>query len=116
MKISLKVKRDLSKQVLAAINRSIDQSAEELGEVILRETKANTPVITGRLRDSFESVDANDVSKTEVEIGSEVDYAKYVELGTEHQRAQFILTNASKGKEKDFLAILKRFEKRIKGL
>lgn len=66
------------------------EALREVGIVITAESQARTPVDTGRLRreQSFE------VSGNQVDIGTNVEYAKDVEFGTSRQRAQPFLKSA----------------------
>lgn len=66
------------------------EALREVGIVITAESQARTPVDTGRLRreQSFE------VSGNQVDIGTNVEYAIYVEFGTSRQREQSFLRSA----------------------
>lgn len=61
------------------------------------------PVDTGRLRESIRFTVGGD----EVEIGTDVEYAPYVELGTRKQRAQPFLTPALEDHVDEYLELIK---------
>lgn len=85
--------------VISQINLKINQQLEKSGSMIESSAKSQAPVDTGRLRDSItHSLDAADNS---VEIGSNVEYAPYVEY-----RKSFLKAAADKDKSN----ILKLFE------
>lgn len=72
-------------EILSALNGWAKQVAlERIGQVAERYAKAKCPVDTGRLRNSITHETGNDY----VYIGTNVEYAPYVELGTRRQRAQ----------------------------
>lgn len=57
----------------------VEEALMKCGEVVQTRTKINTPVDTGNLKNSFQVKMA---SKNTVAIGTDVEYGKYVELGT----------------------------------
>ena len=60
-----------------AASENIERALEKIGLVAERYAKENCPVDTGRLRNSI----THQVSGLEVYIGTNVEYAPYVELG-----------------------------------
>lgn len=83
-----------------------DASLEEIGLVAERYAKAGCPVATGRLRNSITHVvDAGDKAAI---IGTNVEYAVYVEKGTSKQKAQPYLTPAATQHGSTYRAILKK--------
>ena len=71
---------DNSDQVLAAFRESVERALEKCGLVAEGYAKKATPVDTGNLRNSI----SHRASENAVYIGSNVEYAAYVELGTGH--------------------------------
>lgn len=76
---------DNTKFFAQAFKAAIAQSLEDIGSEIAEDVASVAPVDTGALR---ESTDYNIETATSVAIGSQVDYAPAVELGTSRQRAQ----------------------------
>jgi HK97 gp10 family phage protein len=68
---------------LTALGGHVNDQLEVASVVVESQAKNNTPVDTGRLRDSI----AHQVNKTEhtAIIGTPVEYAPYVEFGTGRQ-------------------------------
>lgn len=77
--MSVTVKNDNTPQVLAALKSAIKKSLQECGNLVENEAALRCPVDTGRLRNSLTHKLSGD---NKVEIGSDVEYAGYVELGT----------------------------------
>lgn len=75
---------DNTAEFMERVERGIDNGMKELGERVAQRAKEHCPVDTGRLQESITST-AN--GKT-VTVGSDVEYAVYVELGTCKMRAQ----------------------------
>lgn len=71
--------------------KEIQQELLQLGLKIEAEAKKRCPVDTGRLRASINTQLQGDYK---VRVGSNVEYAPYVEYGTENQRAQSFLRPA----------------------
>jgi HK97 gp10 family phage protein len=68
-----------AKEILSAEEKAVKVALTKIGMIVERDTKAETPVDTGNLRNSF----TNDVRASEkaVYIGSNVEYAPYIEYG-----------------------------------
>lgn len=77
---------DLLDNVDQVVSRQVAKTAYK----IEREAKQRCPVDTGRLRGSI----TTNIKDTEAEVGSNVEYAKFVELGTSYQAAQPFLIPA----------------------
>ena len=73
---------DNSKEVLAALHESAERALEKCGLVAEGYAKKATPVDTGNLRNSISHKVVPD--ENAVYIGTNVEYAPYVELGTGH--------------------------------
>ena len=76
---------DHSKEFLEALDRGCLDAFEEIGQIAEGYAKADCPVDTGRLRNSITHAQEDDT--TEI-IGTNVEYAPYVEMGTSRSRAQ----------------------------
>lgn len=86
---------DNSKDILSAFEKAVLSGLEAVGMTAEGYAKKDTPVDTGRLRNSI----ANEVVDSEkaVYIGTNVEYAPYVELGTSKMPARpFIKPAATK--------------------
>jgi HK97 gp10 family phage protein len=95
--------KDNSAEILKAFEQATERALEKIGLVAEGYAKKLTPVDTGRLRNSItHEVDGNDVY-----IGSNVEYAPYVELGTSKQKAQPYLKPAATEHTETYKNILK---------
>lgn len=97
-KFSFKVTVDNRDQVLAALPRIMKKTLEEIGDSAARHASERAPVDTGALRDSYMK-DVNTGNNT-VRVGSPLNYAPYVELGTGPNYTKppgWITNNAQRG-------------------
>ena len=77
---------------LKALDNRIDRKLKQTGEIVKMNAKSNCPVKSGRLRDSItEYIDEE--NKT-VSVGSPLEYAKYIELGTRNSPPKAFLRRA----------------------
>ena len=83
--------KDYSKEVLSALEKGIKNGLEAIGLTAETYAKKATPVDTGRLRNSI----SHAVDGEAVYIGSNVEYAPYVELGTSRAKAHHMLQKAA---------------------
>jgi len=83
---------DNSQEILNLFNQKVQVALTKAGEFVKTEAKLRTPVDTGLLRSSIDC-NVKEAEKT-VEIGTNTEYAIYVEKGTTRQRAQPYLTPA----------------------
>ena len=83
--------KDNSKQVLSAMEKGIKNGLEAIGLTAETYAKKATPVDTGRLRNSI----SHAVDGEAVYIGSNVEYAPYVERGTSRAKAHHMLQKAA---------------------
>lgn len=102
----VEVRENNAKQVEEAINQAIAAALEEIGLVAERFAKEETPVDTGRLRNSI--THAIDAGKKEVYIGTNVEYASYVENGTHGRQGAKMLHNAASQHGDYYRSILKK--------
>ena len=78
-------------EALAELDSKIQVALEEIGLMAERYAKNDCPVDTGRLRNSITHETDND----SVYIGTNVEYGKYVELGTSKRRPHPFLRPAA---------------------
>ena len=83
--------KDNSEQVLSAMEKGIKNGLEAIGLTAETYAKKATPVCTGRLRNSI----SHTVDDEAAYIGSNVEYAPYVELGTSRAKAHHMLQKAA---------------------
>lgn len=91
--------------VLSAENKARAQALEIVGGKAESYAKALCPVDTGRLRNSITHQQYSE--DTEV-IGTNVEYAPYVELGTHKMAARPFLRPAAEGHGAEYAAIIKQ--------
>ena len=83
--------KDNSQQILSALEKGIKNGLEAIGLTAETYAKKETPVCTGRLRNSI----SHTVDGEAAYIGSNVEYAPYVELGTSRAKAHHMLQKAA---------------------
>ena len=100
------IKQDNTKQVVAGIESAIDVALEKIGLLAEGYAIKKCPVDTGHLRGSItHEVDFDDDA---VYIGTNVDYAPHVELGTSRQKAQPFLRPAASEHGAQYRQVLKK--------
>lgn len=100
---------DNTKQVTSAMKSAVETALEEIGLVAEGYAKRLCPVDTGRLRNSItHALMGND----SVAIGTNVEYAPYVELGTSRSKEKPYLRPAAKDHATEYRKI---FEKHLGG-
>ena len=72
------------KEILDKMKITKEQALEAIGQTVENTAKQLVPVDTGILRASI----SHEQKDTSVTIGSNVDYAVYIEKGTRHQAAK----------------------------
>ena len=77
--MSVHVREDNTKQAVDGLEKAFDRALEKVGLTAERYAKALTPVDTGRLRNSV--THAVDSGNKAVYIGTNVEYAPFIELG-----------------------------------
>ena len=98
--------KSFKKEVFTAITKAEKTALEEVGFFVEAEAKLRTTVSTGTLKRSITSaVDANDKSVT---IGTNIEYATYVEKGTSRQKAKPYLTPAVEENKSKIKSILEK--------
>ena len=105
----LEIREDNARQIADAIDQALARALEEVGLVAEGYAKKACPVDTGRLRNSI----THQVRPSEksVYIGTNVEYAPYVELGTSRMKPQPFLRPAAADHEGTYRKI---FESNLK--
>jgi HK97 gp10 family phage protein len=93
-------------EAIKAKDEAVARALEKMGLVAERYAKEYAPVDTGRLRNSITHEAAPDEGA--VYIGTNVEYAPYVELGTSRQTAQPYLRPAATDHVDEYTDIVKR--------
>lgn len=83
--------KDNTEQVLSAMEKAIERGLEAIGLTAEGHAKKETPVDTGRLRNSI----SHAVEDKAAYIGSNVEYAPYVELGARGRDGKHMLQRAA---------------------
>lgn len=92
-------------EILDALPEQIEQALIAIGLTAETYAKQECPVDTGRLRNSI--THEVDMSEQAAIIGSNVEYAAYVELGTSRQKAQPYLRPAAENHTSEYREIVK---------
>ena len=105
----LEIEEDNARQIADAIDQALARALEEVGLVAEGYAKKACPVDTGRLRNSI----THQVRPSEksVYIGTNVEYAPYVELSTSRTKGQPFLRPSAKDHESTYRKI---FEKHLR--
>jgi HK97 gp10 family phage protein len=93
---------DNSEEVLRLFEEATERALEKIGLVAEGYAKKLTPVDTGRLRNSI----SHEVDGQDVYIGTNVEYAPYVEMGTVRTKAQPFLKPAATEHSQTYKGIL----------
>lgn len=99
------IKENNAEAIAHAIDAAVARSLEMIGLLAEGYAKKKCPVDTGRLRNSITHV--VDTIWGDVYIGTNVEYAQYVELGTSKQEAQPFLRPAAQDHTTQYRSILK---------
>ena len=83
--------KDNADEVLAALERAKKRGLEAIGLVAEGHAKKETPVDTGRLRNSISHATDDEAAY----IGTNVEYAPYVELGARGRKGKHMLQRAT---------------------
>ena len=83
--------KDNTKEVLSALDKAIERGLEAIGLTAEGYAKKETPVDTGRLRNSI----GHAVEDKFAYIGTNVEYAPYVELGARGRDGKHMLQRAA---------------------
>ena len=83
--------KDNTKEVLSAMEKAVNRGLEAVGLLAEGYAKKETPVVTGRLRNSI----SHAVEGNAAYIGTNVEYAPNVELGTFSREGKHMLKRAA---------------------
>ena len=83
--------KDNTKEVLSAMDKAIERGLEAIGLTAEGHAKKETPVDTGRLRNSI----SHAVEDKSAYIGTNVEYAPYVELGARGRKGKHMLQRSA---------------------
>lgn len=86
------------------VNKAIARALETVGGTAERHAKDICPVDTGRLRNSIAHEPVGDNTES---IGTDVEYAPYVELGTRYQSPQPYLRPGVENYAEEYAGIIK---------
>lgn len=100
----VEVVQDNTDEVVEALGIAMARALEAIGIQAEGYAKDLCPVDTGRLRNSITHTVDND--EKAAYIGTNVEYAPYVELGTSKQKAQPFLTPAAQNHGSEYREIL----------
>lgn len=101
----LEIRENNTEQVAAALNSAIAKALTKIGQQAEGNAKLICPTDTGRLKNSI--TNQIDMQENAVYIGTNVEYAPYVELGTRRQDPHPYLRPAASEHGEEYRAILK---------
>ena len=101
----IEINADNTNEIVNAISGATQRALTKIGMAAEGYAKLECPVDTGRLRNSI----THEVvpSEKSVYIGTNVEYAPFVELGTSHQKAHPYLRPAAHNHGEEYRAILR---------
>lgn len=108
MKSNFTLKTDNSAKVKLFVEQSLQEFVEEETSRVEKDYKDNVPVISGTLKKSIES-ETNQLNGV---IGTDLNHAKFVELGTRKQRPKNTLMKAGQKLSDRFIMNIR---KKLKG-
>jgi len=91
-------------KVMKKLNKSLDENLNEAKDVLVNNIKIETPVRTGTLQNSIEGI----VKDKNIIVGTDVDYASFVEFGTRYQLPQYFMTKGYRSSISALKSIFKR--------
>lgn len=100
------IREDNSEQIANAIHKAVAAALEEIGLAAERFAKRACPVDTGRLRNSI--THALNMDEEAVYIGTNVEYADYVENGTSRRNGVYFLRGAAQNHGQFYGNIMKK--------
>lgn len=95
-----------AKLIEGAMNKAVASALEEIGLAAERFAKRACPVDTGRLRNSI--THALNMDEEAVYIGTNVEYAPYVENGTSRRKGVYFLRGAAQDHGSYYRGIMKK--------
>lgn len=100
----VEVRENNTEAFKAALNEAVARALETIGLAAEGHAKAKCPVDTGRLRNSITHVQLDAHHEA---IGTNVEYGRYVELGTSRADAQPFLVPAASEHSSEYRAIMR---------
>lgn len=104
--IEVKLTVDNTKLIKASTRTAITHALQEVGLQAEGYAKRKCPVDTGLLRSSIRSYVEDDGGDQTAVIGTNVEYAAYVEFGTSKTKAQPYLKPAAENHSAEYMAII----------
>ncbi len=104
MDIKFKMESDFSDLIEQAAFSQIETALEKVGLMAERNAKIACPVDTGRLRNSI----SHTHDKNTAYVGTNVEYAPYVEMGTTNTKAQPYLKPAIANHIQEYKSIVEQ--------
>ena len=104
MSAEIIIVEDNTQKIIKMSQKAINKALEEMGLVGEDHAKEYCPVDTGNLRNSI----THTRDDNSAYIGTNVEYAPYVELGTSRQKAQPYLKPAVQNHKDEYIAIIKQ--------
>ena len=95
--------KDNSKEILAALEKAKKRGLEAIGLAAEGHAKKITPVDTGRLRNSISHATDDEAAY----IGTNVEYAPYIELGARGRKPVHMLRRAATEHTAEYKEIMK---------
>lgn len=102
--MALQVNEDNTDAAVTGISAAVSSALEKIGLMAEGYAKKKCPVDTGILRNSI----THQVDSDAVYIGTNIEYAPYVELGTSRQKAQPFLRPAASEHGAQYRQVLKK--------
>lgn len=102
--MTVQVKEDNTEEVISGLSQAFDRGLEKIGLTAERYAANLCPVDTGRLRNSITSTVGS--GEKAAYIGTNVEYAPYVEMGTSRMREQPFLRPAAQNHGAEYRDIL----------
>lgn len=100
------IRENNAEQIQNAINHAVAAALEEIGLAAERFAKRACPVDTGRLRNSI--THALNMDEESVYIGTNVEYASYVENGTSRRKGVYFLRGAAQDHGSYYRSIMEK--------
>lgn len=106
MGLRIEIEKDNTDEVISEIDSAVMRAMEIIGLKAESYAKRICPVDTGRLRNSISHTTAREGDGYSAMIGTNVEYARYVEMGTSRMRAQPYLRPAAKDHTAEYANII----------
>jgi len=110
MNIKCEIPSNLTEDKSAEFELMISDIVNKAALQIEREAKLNCPVDTSNLKNS---IHAKPIDETSAQVGTNIEYAPYVNYGTIHMSARPFFTNAVNSVEDEFKSKIQQAVKSI---